>query len=64
MQIDMLAQRAARSFTFTIKSPPTSWFLLRCAGVEKGSDQPGRNIVGKPVSLKQVYEIAKIRQTV
>ena len=26
-----------RSFTFKVKTPPTSWFLKRCAGVELGS---------------------------
>jgi ribosomal protein L11 len=37
---------------------------MRCAGVEKGSSNPGKEIVGKPVSLKHIYEIAKIKQTV
>jgi large subunit ribosomal protein L11 len=64
MQIEMVVQRAARTFQFDVKSPPTSWLLLRCAGVEKGSNQPGREIVGKPISLKHVYEIAKIKQMV
>lgn len=26
-----------RSFTFKVKTPPTSWFVKRCAGVELGS---------------------------
>ena len=26
-----------RSFTFVVKTPPTSWFLKKCAGVEAGS---------------------------
>ena len=26
-----------RSFTFVLKSPPTSWFLKRCADIKKGS---------------------------
>jgi ribosomal protein L11 len=60
----MIVQRAARTFSFDVKSPPTSWFLLRCAGVEKGATNPGKETVGKPVSLKQVYEIAKIKQKV
>jgi large subunit ribosomal protein L11 len=64
MQIEMIVQRAARTFTFDIKSPPTSWLLLRCAGVEKGATNPGKETVGKPVSLKHVYEIAKIKQRV
>ena len=64
MQVEMIVQRAARTFSFVIKSPPTSWLLLRCAGVEKGATNPGRETVGKPVSLKHVYEIAKIKQQV
>ena len=32
-----------RSFTFKVKSPPTSWFLKKCAGVELGS---ARFVVG------------------
>jgi large subunit ribosomal protein L11 len=64
MQIKLVAQRAARTFTFDVNSPPTSWLLLRCAGVEKGSADPGKSTVGKPVTLKQIYEIAKIKQQV
>ena len=64
MQIQMVVNRAARTFTFDVKSPPTSWLLLQCAGAEKGSALPGKETVGKPVSLKHVYEIAKIKQEV
>jgi len=64
MQIEMVVQRAARTFSFVVKSPPTSWLLLRCAGVEKGSATPGKVMVGKPITLKHVYEIAKIKQQV
>ena len=32
-----------RSFTFKVKTPPTSWFLKKCAGVELGS---ARFVVG------------------
>ena len=35
------------SFTFILKSPPASVLLRKAAGVEKGSDQPNRNKVGK-----------------
>mmetsp|Transcript_23036 Transcript_23036/g.33716 ORF Transcript_23036/g.33716 Transcript_23036/m.33716 type:complete len:146 (+) Transcript_23036:47-484(+) len=50
-----------RSFTFVVKSPPTSWFLKRCAGIDKGANRPGHETVGK-VHTKQIYEIAKIKQ--
>ncbi|KAI9017078.1 ribosomal protein L11, N-terminal domain-containing protein [Gaertneriomyces semiglobifer] len=49
-----------RSFTFVTKAPPTPWLLLKAAGVEKGSSRPRDVIVGK-VSLKHIYEIAKIK---
>lgn len=32
MQVDM----ANRSFTFKLKTPPTSWLLMKAAGVDKG----------------------------
>ncbi|PVU92501.1 hypothetical protein BB561_003779 [Smittium simulii] len=50
-----------RTFSFVTKSPPTSWFLKRAAGVDKGSKTPGKSTVGK-VSLKHIYEIALIKQ--
>jgi len=64
MQIRMVVNRAARTFTFDVKSPPTSWLLLQCAGADKGSALPGKEKVGKPVTLKHVFEIAKIKQSV
>ena len=48
------------SFTFILKSPPTAILLKKAAGVEKGSDQPNRNRVGK-VTHAQVREIAEIK---
>ena len=50
-----------RTFTFVVKTPPTSWFLLKCAGVERGSKRPGHDIVGS-VHIKQIYEIALAKQ--
>ena len=49
---------ADRSFTFVTKTPPASYFLRRAAGVEKGSQTPGKGFVGK-VTMKQVREIAE-----
>ena len=48
------------SFTFILKSPPTAELLKKAAGVEKGSDMPNRNIVGK-VTRKQLKEIAEVK---
>lgn len=52
---------ADRSASFRIRSPPVSFLLKRAAGVDKGACNPGHEYVGS-VSLKHVYEIAKIKQ--
>jgi large subunit ribosomal protein L11 len=51
-----------RTFTFVTKTPPASYFLKKAAGIEKGTGKPGHEIVGT-ISLKHVYEIAKIKST-
>lgn len=51
-----------RSFTFITKTPPTSYFLKKAAGIEKGTGKPGHEVTGT-ISLKHVYEIAKIKAT-
>ncbi|KAI0030220.1 ribosomal protein L11, RNA binding domain-containing protein [Vararia minispora EC-137] len=51
-----------RTFTFITKTPPTAYFLKKAAGIEKGTARPGHDIVGT-VSLKHIYEIAKIKAT-
>jgi large subunit ribosomal protein L11 len=51
---------ADRSFTFITKTPPASILLLRAAGLEKGSGEPRKKMVGK-VSKAQVEEIAKLK---
>jgi large subunit ribosomal protein L11 len=48
------------SFTFILKSPPTSELLKKAAGIEKGSDAPNRNKVGK-VTRDQLREIAEVK---
>ena len=47
-----------RSFDFIVKKPPASRLILKAAGLEKGSDKPHSNKVGKLTS-KQVEDIAK-----
>jgi large subunit ribosomal protein L11 len=47
-----------RSFTFITKTPPVSYFLLKAAGIEKGSQTAGRGFAGR-VTMTQVREIAK-----
>ncbi|CAG61156.1 uncharacterized protein GVI51_J11143 [Nakaseomyces glabratus] len=62
----LITIRPDRSFTFEMKSPPTGYLLLKALGAEKGHGQP--NILQKEktlgeLSLKHVYEIAKIKKT-
>jgi large subunit ribosomal protein L11 len=61
--------RPDRSFHFEIRTPQTSWLLLNAAeaatgkkGKRKGATKPGHETVGQ-VSLKHIYEIAKIKQS-
>jgi len=50
------------SFKFILKSPPTAFLIKRAAGIEKGSDVPNKNKVGK-LTRKQVREIAEIKMS-
>ncbi|PAV20733.1 mitochondrial ribosomal L11 [Pyrrhoderma noxium] len=51
-----------RTFTFLTKTPPVTYLLKKAAGIEKGTATPGHETVGT-ISLKHVYEIAKIKAT-
>lgn len=60
--------RPDRSFHFEVRTPTTSYLLLKCAEVAprknkvRGAMEPGKESVGQ-VSLKHIYEIAKIKQS-
>jgi len=47
-----------RSFSFITKTPPASYFLRKAAGLDKGANEPGREVVGR-VSQAQLREIAE-----
>jgi large subunit ribosomal protein L11 len=47
-----------KSFTFTTKTAPVSYFLKKAAGLSKGGQEPGRSVAGK-VTISQVKEIAE-----
>ncbi|MBN1353242.1 MAG: 50S ribosomal protein L11 [Candidatus Omnitrophica bacterium] len=49
-----------RSFTFIIKSPPSSVLLKKACGIAKASGKPNTEKVGE-VTKKEVEEIAKIK---
>jgi large subunit ribosomal protein L11 len=49
-----------RSFTFVLKTPPTSTLVRQAAGIEKGSQAPGGKEAGS-ITEAQVEEIAKTK---
>ena len=51
-----------RSFTFILKTPPAADLLRKAAGVDKGSQTPKRENVGR-VTRDQLREIAAIKMS-
>ncbi|MGH1467687.1 MAG: 50S ribosomal protein L11 [Bdellovibrionales bacterium] len=51
---------ADRSFTFIVKSPPTSVLLKKAVNLKSGSKMPQKDKVGK-VTKAQLEEIAKVK---
>jgi len=49
-----------RTFTFVTKTPPTAVLIREAAGVEKGSQTPGKAVAAS-ISKAQLEEIAKVK---
>eukprot|EP00877_Chromochloris_zofingiensis_P002771 jgi/Chrzof1/12495/Cz06g36110.t1 len=49
-----------KTYDWELKLPPSSWFIKRAAGLQRGADQTGHESVGS-ISLKHLYEIAKVK---
>lgn len=49
-----------RSFTFVLKTPPTSVLIKQAAGVDKASQTPSKSVAGS-ITDAQVTEIAQIK---
>jgi large subunit ribosomal protein L11 len=49
-----------RSFTFVLKTPPAADLLRQAAGIEKGSNNPRMNKVGR-VKVADVRRIAELK---
>ncbi|KAK4309360.1 hypothetical protein Pmani_019004 [Petrolisthes manimaculis] len=49
-----------RSYDLVIHHPPTTFFLKQAAGIDRGAMRPSKEVAGK-VTLKHIYEIAKIK---
>ena len=47
-----------KSFTFVLKTPPTTVLILQALGLDKGSPNPNTNIIGS-LTKSQIEEIAK-----
>ncbi len=50
-----------RTFSFVTRMPPVSWYLMKAAGIEKGSQEPGRGAPVGRVTMAQVREIAEAK---
>ncbi|GFT57144.1 39S ribosomal protein L11, mitochondrial [Nephila pilipes] len=50
-----------RTFELKFSNPPISYFVKQAAGCERGSISPGPKDWAGKISLKHVYEIAKIK---
>jgi large subunit ribosomal protein L11 len=48
------------SYTFTVHLPHSTYYLKKCAGVEKGVDRPLHEI-GGVIHVKQIYELARLK---
>ena len=51
---------ADKSFSFIIKTPPTTVLIKKAVGIESGSPRPHTDKVGK-ITRKQIEEIAKTK---
>lgn len=49
-----------RSFSFIIKTPPAAELIRKALGIEKGSGDPGKEIIGQ-LSKQAVREIAQTK---
>lgn len=47
-----------RTFTFVTKTPPVTYFLKKAAGIQKGSQTPGKGATVGQVTMEQIREIA------
>lgn len=50
-----------KSFEWEMRTPPVTYFVRKAAGVAGGGQRPGHEVKGT-ISLKHVYEIAKIKK--
>mmetsp|Transcript_22854 Transcript_22854/g.54207 ORF Transcript_22854/g.54207 Transcript_22854/m.54207 type:complete len:181 (+) Transcript_22854:66-608(+) len=56
-----LSALSDRSFTFDVRSPPTSFLVKKAAGVDKGPDSPNADTPVGFITPEAVYEIARVK---
>lgn len=49
-----------KSFSFTMKTPPVSYFLKKAANIKSGSGEPGKSTIGK-IDRSKLREIAEAK---
>ncbi|CAD6240904.1 GSCOCG00008991001-RA-CDS [Cotesia congregata] len=49
-----------RTYDLVMHKPPTSYYLMQAAGIQRGAMNSGKETSGK-ITLKHLYEIAKIK---
>ena len=59
----LLSAFSDRSFKFEVRSPPTSYLVMKAAGLDKGPAQPNPEEASGYITPEQVYEIAKIKHS-
>ncbi len=52
---------ADRTFTFVMKTPPNTYFLMKAAKIDKGTTAAGKNAAVGRVTTSQLREIAEIK---
>jgi len=57
-----LSAMSDRSFSFEVRSPPTSYLIKRVVGLDKGPASPNPESPAAFITPEAVYEIAKIKQ--
>lgn len=50
-----------RTFTFITKTPPNTYFIKKAAGLDKGSQTPGKGATVGKITMKQIRDIAEIK---
>ncbi len=50
-----------RTVTFVTKTPPNTYFIKKAAGLDKGSQTPGKGATVGKITMKQIRDIAEIK---